>query len=155
MYKVLFSVLRLAAYLQSEPFPPLIARPMIIEEPVDIKQLEGDTAQLTCAVTGEPLPDIRWELIDHVLTNSSRVVITGQSSGHSTLVIHNVVLVDAGNYVCTATNEHGNVSASAELQIQGMKHYIQASISHTHSGDFKKSLIVSLPSPPDNTGRST
>jgi len=40
-------------------------------------------------------------------------------SNSSTIIIHNVTINDAGNYICSVSNDAGNSSSSAHIIVYG------------------------------------
>ncbi|KAK3107290.1 hypothetical protein FSP39_011199 [Pinctada imbricata] len=74
---------------------------------------EGDTAELPCVGSGNPLPKYRW-------TKESKPIIIdnqhfNQKSGN--LLILNSRIEDSGQYMCNASNDHGSVTAITDLII--------------------------------------
>lgn len=73
----------------------------------------GNSAYITCRATGYPDPTIAWSRSDR-RPISARVSDDAQGS----LTLTDVQLDDAGEYVCTAQNPAGSVSASSQLVVQ-------------------------------------
>lgn len=69
--------------------------------------------RLSCKAVGHPVPEITWSRNGVSLSSSSRHFIDRDG----TLIIRPVYGEDYGVYRCDASNVHGRISASAELQI--------------------------------------
>lgn len=77
-----------------------------------------------CLVSGDPVPQIHWELNGHPISEGFNVELVN-SSGHesqgessiiwSNLTIHNVTNYDSGVYSCRASNFVGSVEENATL----------------------------------------
>ncbi|XP_040030761.2 matrix-remodeling-associated protein 5 isoform X1 [Gasterosteus aculeatus] len=86
----------------------------------------GESAQLSCQATGEPVPKIIWiSPTNDVISFSSEKF---QVMDDGMLVVKKVVLADEGKYACVAQNSAGddvkNMKLEAELQepfINGLK----------------------------------
>lgn len=90
--------------MEPEFFKPL--------KPVQV--VEGSTAKLECWVHAKPEPAIEWLKDDEPVKPSKRVK-TYFDSEVCRLTIADTVADDQGEYKCTATNECGSASCSAEL----------------------------------------
>uniref|UniRef100_A0A3B4H903 Ig-like domain-containing protein n=1 Tax=Pundamilia nyererei TaxID=303518 RepID=A0A3B4H903_9CICH len=93
------------------------AAPFFIKKPTIQKLVEGGSVVFECQIGGSPKPHIIWKksgsLVDTERVRSS------QSGGFLSLVIQGVGVADQGTYRCTATNEHGHNSSSAQLTVEG------------------------------------
>ena len=99
-----------------------IAAPVFEVFPADVVVISPETAELYCEVSGIQTPNITWIRNDTTLESGTDIVIsigTLNMTRNSTLTILNTVPNDAGNYTCMAVTAAGNVSASAELTVQG------------------------------------
>ena len=90
---------------------------MITEGPMNLQVVDGETATLNCSVVAEPMPTFLWLFEDTVLTNDYRHHINTLDAGTSSLTIFDISVSDTGNYTCLVVNQHGNDSATAELQV--------------------------------------
>ena len=70
---------------------------------------------LHCDANGDPIPLVTWKKDGQILL---------QSNTTTTLVIVNIELRDAGNYVCTAENRAGSVSKSILVSVIRCKYYL-------------------------------
>lgn len=73
----------------------------------------GNSAFITCRVSGYPDPTITWSRHDR-RPLSGRIIDDGQGS----LSLTSVQLDDSGEYICTAQNPAGSVSATSQLNVQ-------------------------------------
>ena len=97
---------------------PTVA-PIITENPLSLQVLEGDIATFTCLALAEPMPIFQWMFEDMLLTSNDKYKIRSISSDSSLLVINDISVSDIGEYTCVVMNEHGNDSATAEMQVLG------------------------------------
>ncbi|CAL8111483.1 unnamed protein product [Orchesella dallaii] len=86
----------------------------------------GPTVSLKCKATGNPSPEIVWELDSKKVTNGERVAVgqyataTGEVVSH--LNITNVHSNDGGLYKCTAVSKVGSAYHAARLNVHGLPH---------------------------------
>ena len=107
---------------------------MITASPTNITVVSPDGATFNCTATAKPQAVIQWTTNNGtVLTDTLEkftinnitegdCIITNPPSGcviTSILEIANSVPNDDGEYVCTAINPAGNVTASASLTVHG------------------------------------
>ena len=100
-----------------------IAAPEIIESPQNDNVLQGANTTLNCNATSEPTHSVIWSKNNMVINITDKYSISNSSfsrSLSSSLTIHNVDMGDTANYTCTVTNVHGNQTATAYIEIQGM-----------------------------------
>lgn len=81
-----------------------------------VEIFEGSAAKLECWVHGKPEPAIEWLKDDEPVKPDKRVR-TYFDSEVCRLTISDTVADDEGEYKCTATNELGQASTSAELLV--------------------------------------
>lgn len=87
--------------------------------PTQIFELEdsdftiGSSVSLKCSASGSPRPVYYWTYFND--TNISEE----HDDGVSLLVIHNASTHNIGSYTCLASNDHGNVSKTARLTMEG------------------------------------
>ena len=85
----------------------------------------GNTVMFACVGYGTPDPDITWTRGGNQLTNDSslftiykELVTEGRETfAQSILKIYSANLSDGGQYICLATNLHGNDSATFDLTV--------------------------------------
>ncbi|KAF8382632.1 ttn-1 [Pristionchus pacificus] len=77
---------------------------------------EGGELTLVCAITGTPIPAIRWTRDGKMIEEEEGRVIRCEN-GVCSLVIRQAKKEDAGNYVCQAENLHGSSSTSSSVVI--------------------------------------
>lgn len=81
---------------------------------------EGDLADFTCEVVGTPKPYLNWIYNGRQLVDDGKYVIF-EEEGVNHLQIYDITPEDAGEYLVQAENEHGKVSCTADLQVEGEK----------------------------------
>ena len=74
--------------------------------------VQGQSGQLKCITSGNPVPTISWQKI-----GSDLVPLRHKTSGES-LLIENAVIEDRGLYVCRADNREGSAQSSAIIEIE-------------------------------------
>ncbi len=109
-----------------------ISAPSLLQRPVGMTVNESQTAMLTCAVDGNPLPKVTWSKLNSSLPVGRHVV---ESSG--ALIMKDVRPQDSGVYSCRAESFLGQVNASAKLTVQS-KLLIKFSKNIQGSKDIKK-----------------
>lgn len=98
---------------QNEP-----TRPQFVQIPAGHVFFDEDSDYIImhCVASGVPQPQIAWSFNDQPLhDNTERVQILD----NGTLVIHNPIEEDEGNYKCEATNYLGSISTVANYKING------------------------------------
>lgn len=89
-------------------------KPFPIRVPEDVTALVGETVEFSCAVGGDPLPDILWRRNAPGGTMPlGRVRVLEDRS----LRLERIVLADQGRYICEADNPAGAFTASATLTV--------------------------------------
>uniref|UniRef100_UPI003AAB9EC6 roundabout homolog 4 n=1 Tax=Centroberyx gerrardi TaxID=166262 RepID=UPI003AAB9EC6 len=91
----------------------VLARPMLVLKPENVSVRTGESAQFYCQAKGDPPPAVVWSREQGPLPNGRYLVDPDQ-----TLQIHYVTAQDAGKYTCTAVNDVGVVTASAQLLVE-------------------------------------
>ncbi|XP_076307944.1 cell adhesion molecule Dscam1-like isoform X1 [Tachypleus tridentatus] len=83
----------------------------------------GPPLSLRCVAQGSPLPQVTWSLDGMSLPESSRLrmgdYVTRQQRVISYVNISNVLPEDGGTYTCKATNDGGEVTHSAKINVFG------------------------------------
>lgn len=94
---------------------------MDAEEEDELNALEGGTLSLDCTAHGQPLPDIQWTHNGHTLPsdNTRERFDLDTSSVTQTLTIDFIGAVNAGRYVCHATNNRGAAEKVYRVRFQG------------------------------------
>ena len=86
---------------------------------------EEPTFTLMCSVVAEPDATVTWQFNDLPLPDDERYTFNVSRGPQEydmthTLVIANLMTSDAGDYRCTANNDHGNVTSEpATLRVLG------------------------------------
>ena len=87
----------------------------------------GDTKNISCTASGEPLPTFQWYRDNELLTNQSLLTTYEFKSSNftqSVLEIRDVAITDGGTYTCQVNSIAGN--ASVELTVVVMPGMIYA-----------------------------
>lgn len=99
-----------------------LVEPVIANRPLTQTVNYGSPVTFSCAVTGNPKPDITWLYRDVLISTSDRY-----SVNDGTLTVLASSLADIGSYTCRASNivsngtqlVHLSVNASAHLTVVG------------------------------------
>lgn len=97
--------------------------PKLLMEMSDILVKSGEIAEFICSFEGLPFTRVVWDHNGKSLGDSERVR-SSQQGGLLSLVIQDVGVADQGVYRCTATNQHGQNSSSAQLTVEGFFSFI-------------------------------
>ncbi|XP_059207792.1 roundabout homolog 1 [Centropristis striata] len=90
----------------------VLAKPVLVLKPGNVSVRVGESAQFYCQAKGDPPLSVVWSREQGPLPNGRYLVNPDQ-----TLQIHYVTDQDAGRYTCTASNDAGVVTASAQLLV--------------------------------------
>ena len=92
--------------------------PVLVSVPSTVVVAPGGEAVLDCTADANPLPAdlVSWGR-ENFHFDSSRVTVTS-GNGSSVLVIRNVTSEDAGQFLCRAHNDIGQVNATATLLVE-------------------------------------
>jgi len=101
-----------------------LSAPRLIEAPVGVTVIEGQTAVLKCMADGYPSPKLTWSKINSSLPVGRHVIAPSTA-----LIIKNVKSEDAGDYSCSAQNLLGSTNASAPLKVQCESHHFLSILS--------------------------
>nr|XP_057943826.1 roundabout homolog 1 isoform X2 [Doryrhamphus excisus] len=91
----------------------VLAKPVLVLKPENVSVRTGESAQFYCQAKGDPPPAVVWSREQGPLPNGRYLVNPDQ-----TLQIHYLTIQDAGKYTCTAVNDVGVVSATANLLVE-------------------------------------
>ncbi|KAK9536036.1 hypothetical protein VZT92_005855 [Zoarces viviparus] len=91
----------------------VLAKPVLVLKPENVSVRTGESAQFYCQAKGDPPPAVVWSREQGPLPNGRYLV-----NPDHTLQIHYVTAQDAGKYTCTAVNDAGVVTASAQLLVE-------------------------------------
>uniref|UniRef100_UPI0037E7D3EA roundabout homolog 4 n=1 Tax=Semicossyphus pulcher TaxID=241346 RepID=UPI0037E7D3EA len=91
----------------------VLAKPVLVLKPENVSVKVGESAQFYCQAKGDPPPAVVWSREQGPLPNGRYLVNPDQ-----TLQIHYVTSLDAGKYTCTAANDVGVVTATAQLLVE-------------------------------------
>ncbi|XP_014674365.1 PREDICTED: neogenin-like [Priapulus caudatus] len=97
---------------QSRSTPPVYltvkAGPLLIDPPLDVTIVKGETLHLPCRVTGDPELQVHWFHDGKVVMDSRKVSF---GSGNQQLYISDVSFLDEGHYYCIANNSLGSITS--------------------------------------------
>lgn len=96
----------------------LSASPKLLMEMSDVQVQSGQMAEFSCSFDGLPFSGVVWDHDGQSLPDTERVR-SSQTGELLSLVIRGVGVADQGVYRCTATNQHGQNSSSAQLTVEG------------------------------------
>ena len=85
----------------------LFAVPSAIQPIQNVNITEGGNVTLSCNVSGIPSPMVSWIKVDG-----------GERFDESDLVFTNISRTQAGEYRCEASNQCGNASETATIEVQ-------------------------------------
>lgn len=113
----LWNILRLIIQSLMRPFQKILS----LTDPVEVHRL---SFRYNRNSNDPRYPETRCSTLHHrlILCFSNRYLVNpGQISGQSSLQIHYVTEEDSGKYICTATNDMGSSTASADLHVEGKR----------------------------------
>lgn len=97
---------------QCSASPPRILRPLM-----DCISTDEESWTLTCELTGNPTPSIRWYKEGKAISQSRdfKMVYNGHEAS---LVISEIYPEDQGRYTCVAKNKHGEAETSCYMTVR-------------------------------------
>ena len=95
---------------------PVFTQPLIPEVKVKV----GDTADLTCEVTGVPRPEVQWFRGEELITEGPRYKIVYKDTAASLRILDVTSEDTVVAYVCKATNPAGEATTVTRLLPQGL-----------------------------------
>ncbi|XP_055083027.1 myopalladin isoform X2 [Periophthalmus magnuspinnatus] len=120
----------------------IMAAPVFTKRLQDLDASEGQLVVLECRVKGTPSPRVEWYQDSKLIQDSPEFRILQkkprsptESEDICTLVIAEVFPEDSGTFKCTASNNYGSVSSTAELKIKG---------NANHTNHMRSSSILSV-----------
>uniref|UniRef100_A0A2C9KNK8 Ig-like domain-containing protein n=1 Tax=Biomphalaria glabrata TaxID=6526 RepID=A0A2C9KNK8_BIOGL len=103
-----------------------VGHPRFVMRPQNVTVAEFESIKLSCSVQGDPMPKVSWEKDGERLRTSKRLRLY-ETRGIFYLEIPEADAEDAGEYVCTAVNSEGTVTATVTVSMQGMENVVQIS----------------------------
>ena len=118
------------------------AAPQFVEPLEGQSLIEGETAKITCRVTGRPRPSVVWKGPNGtVLLPNYRTMMTEDQNGSVTLEITNCTFKDEGEYQCVVSNDVGSVSCSGAIRVKGKNKMVMIMLRHSGSIYLKQNLF--------------
>ncbi|XP_062570430.1 cell adhesion molecule DSCAM-like isoform X2 [Saccostrea cucullata] len=102
------------AYLHVHEPPAGWTPPKIDDVMTHVTVNEGETVELPCVASSNPLPKYRWSHQNKELVIDSVNKI--QRAGN--LVIVDAKVTDSGTYTCNSSNSHGSATGTTQLTVQ-------------------------------------
>lgn len=99
-----------------------VAMPVIERPPEDTAVEIGRIVQMTCFVSGVPMPEIKFYHNNADVVLNDRVSQINSSIG-SVLLITNVIAADQGTYYCEATNVVDTTKSPSAVLIVFSEYY--------------------------------
>ncbi|RZF42380.1 hypothetical protein LSTR_LSTR004188 [Laodelphax striatellus] len=122
------------------PTPPEIIRPL-----KNANAIQNHTTQFQCEITGIPRPTITWYKGAREITPGARHNMFAEGDVY-TLIINNVYIADADEYVCRASNKGGVKSTRAELIIMtAPKLNVPPRFKDTAFFDKGENVVIKIP----------
>ncbi|XP_076459198.1 uncharacterized protein LOC143292619 isoform X2 [Babylonia areolata] len=95
-----------------------VLRPRFLTPLQDQVVEEGDDVIMYCTAAGKPIPELKWQKDMLEVSSSSRVTVTSDREGGSTLSISRVKVSDAGLYLVRAKSRSGRCQTTATLRVR-------------------------------------
>ncbi|XP_051980649.1 titin-like, partial [Xyrauchen texanus] len=110
---------------QPVPSPPQPTKKLdnlfFIEEPKSVHIIAKGTATFIAKVGGDPIPNVKWMKGKwRQMTHGGRISIE-QKGQEAKLEIKEVTKSDSGQYRCVASNKHGEIECSTDLNVEEKK----------------------------------
>uniref|UniRef100_A0A8C9SIE4 Neogenin 1 n=1 Tax=Scleropages formosus TaxID=113540 RepID=A0A8C9SIE4_SCLFO len=97
-------------------------KPEFLLRPSALARVAGESALLSCVVSGYPTPQVRWLRGDSPIEDGERFDLVGGGS----LQILNLTEEDAGVYSCVTDSGNETIEAQAELSIRARPRFLKA-----------------------------
>ncbi|KAL4705138.1 hypothetical protein ACJJTC_018709 [Scirpophaga incertulas] len=88
--------------------------PVMTSGPANLTVLDGKDATIACRAVGAPNPTVTWYFNDSLIINLSGRL---QALDEGDLLITSTTTADTGKYTCLRTNDAGNVTGEAYLNV--------------------------------------
>lgn len=119
---------RLRNGLEAASRGPCYSAPRVVTAPENTRNRTGGRAAMTCEVTGFPVPTVEWRVdrgdgpLKALPTDNSRISVQSRGGPDSFEVTSWLQLLDlrpedTATYWCIGSNENGEVSAAAKLNV--------------------------------------
>ncbi|XP_014469912.1 PREDICTED: interference hedgehog-like isoform X3 [Dinoponera quadriceps] len=107
----------------------------VTKQPTASTTSEGGKLELSCGVTGEPVPNVEWLINGESLTSMANLEIKG-----TTLVISELEKKHAGIVQCVASNEYGSHSSGYNLLRVNPKQHVLGGTTESKPTDYELSV---------------
>ena len=101
-----------------------LVSPTFVRRLSPIRVMDGESVDLTCIVTGKPIPKVQWYHDEKPIKEGKEITILQDSEGVCSLAITEVFPEDAGEYTCHAINPVGEAVCTTSLVVEG-KHRLK------------------------------
>ncbi|GFS02464.1 titin, partial [Elysia marginata] len=106
-----------SALVQPSP-TQLLSPPVFLDTLTDIQAEDGQELQMTCRVSGTPMPSVSFFHDSKNIDDDEEFVISyNPETGEVTLIIVEVFPEDQGQYICVAENPAGHATTSSYLTV--------------------------------------
>lgn len=89
--------------------------PFFREKPQTVAVTDGQPAEMSCLVVGDPQPIVQWFKNDMVIQESKRIKFLSDSQGRSILKLNPAIEFDIGIYKAVARNKIGQTVARCRV----------------------------------------
>lgn len=112
--------------MEVEEAKPKEDKPKFVQELTTQTVEEGESISLQCAVSGEPVPTVKFYKDGKEVKEDRTHKIVEESEGVRKLVIQKVTATDIGQYKCEAINTAGKATSEASLNLKGKYSFMNA-----------------------------
>ena len=95
-----------------------VLAPKFVQDLDNVVTKVGEKAVLSCKITGNPKPVIKWYKLGAEIIGSHSVQMHEGKANNYSLVLSKVKKQDQGSYTVRATNHGGSVSMAAKLRVE-------------------------------------
>jgi hypothetical protein len=92
------------------------SKPVFTVEASNAWAERGSKAIIEATAVGKPMPMFKWLKDNILITETDRIHVISDESGHTKLVVRNIQPSDAGLYFCVAENKGGKAKCAATLR---------------------------------------
>lgn len=96
-----------------------LIEPQFVQKLSPAQIMDGEELTLSCVVTGNPVPVIKWFRNDTQIVERKGTQMLQESNGSCVLTISEVYPEDAGDYTCYASSKIGEATNTVTVAIKG------------------------------------